>query len=211
MAYTRTTWETSVTPLSAANMNNIEDGIGEAKDAIALLQTAVDQILGRIYPVGSIYMSVNDTDPSTIYGGTWEQIKDRFLLASGDTYENGATGGSATVTLTTNQMPSHTHTQNAHNHTFTGTQHRHNPAGADNYVPYATGSKRSWRAIAQGGYQWSPGVWDTNTGGWAINTGYATAGGTIANTTATNKNAGGGEAHENMPPYMVVYVWKRIA
>lgn len=47
-----------------------------------------------IYPVGSIYISVNNTNPSTYYGGTWEQIKDRFLLACGNTYSNGATGGS---------------------------------------------------------------------------------------------------------------------
>lgn len=50
------------------------------------------------YPVGSIYMSVNDTEPSVLFGGTWEKIKDRFLLASGDTYTTGNTGGEATHT-----------------------------------------------------------------------------------------------------------------
>lgn len=49
----------------------------------------------KIYPVGSIYMSVNSTSPQTLFGGTWEQIQDRFLLASGSTYSAGATGGSA--------------------------------------------------------------------------------------------------------------------
>lgn len=51
-----------------------------------------------IYPVGSIYMSVSATDPTTIFGGTWEKIKDKFLLAAGDTYSAGTTGGSATNT-----------------------------------------------------------------------------------------------------------------
>lgn len=46
-----------------------------------------------IYPVGSIYLSVNATSPAELFGGTWEQIKDTFLLASGDTYEAGSTGG----------------------------------------------------------------------------------------------------------------------
>ncbi|MCI6090650.1 MAG: hypothetical protein MR695_08805 [Solobacterium sp.] len=50
------------------------------------------------YPVGSIYMSVNDVNPSTLFGGTWEKIKDRFLLASGDTYTTGNTGGEAAHT-----------------------------------------------------------------------------------------------------------------
>ena len=62
-------------------------------------------LLNIMYPVGSIYMSVNNTNPSTLFGGTWSQIKDRFLLACGDTYSNGSTGGEATHTLTVNEMP----------------------------------------------------------------------------------------------------------
>ena len=61
------------------------------------------------YPVGSIYLSVNSTNPGTIFGGTWEQIKDRFLLACGSTYSNGSTGGEANHKLTINEMPSHNH------------------------------------------------------------------------------------------------------
>lgn len=62
-------------------------------------------VVDLIYPVGSIYMSVNSADPGTLFGGTWQQIKDRFLLSAGDTYTAGNTGGSAKATL-----PSHTHT-----------------------------------------------------------------------------------------------------
>lgn len=40
-------------------------------------------------------MSVNSTNPSELFGGTWERIQDRFILASGSTYSNGSTGGSA--------------------------------------------------------------------------------------------------------------------
>ena len=53
-----------------------------------------------IYPVGSIYMNVSSTDPSTIFGGTWERIRDTFLLACGNTYSNGTTGGKASYKLT---------------------------------------------------------------------------------------------------------------
>ena len=63
-----------------------------------------------IYPVGSIYLSVNSTNPATLFGGTWEQIKDKFLLSAGDTYGMGQTGGEATHTLTIDEMPSHRHT-----------------------------------------------------------------------------------------------------
>ena len=58
-----------------------------------------------VYPIGAIYMSVNSTNPSTLFGGTWVQLKDKFLLACGDTYSNGATGGSANA-----EVISHTHT-----------------------------------------------------------------------------------------------------
>lgn len=53
-------------------------------------------LLDAVYPVGSIYMSVNNTSPEALFGGKWEQLKDRFLLGAGDTYENGSTGGEAT-------------------------------------------------------------------------------------------------------------------
>lgn len=38
----------------------------------------------KIYPIGAIYMSMNSTDPGELFGGTWEQIKDVFLVAEGD-------------------------------------------------------------------------------------------------------------------------------
>ena len=69
----------------------------------------VSTVLDKVYPVGSIYMSVNSTNPKTLFGGTWVQIKDRFLLAAGTTYKAGATGGEAAHTLTASEMPSHNH------------------------------------------------------------------------------------------------------
>lgn len=68
------------------------------------LSSDVTDLIDVIYPVGSIYMSVNSVNPSTLFGGTWEQIEDKFLLASGSTYSNGATGGSADAVVVT-----HTH------------------------------------------------------------------------------------------------------
>ena len=67
------------------------------------------ELINLIYPVGSIYMSVNSTSPVSLFGGTWTQLQDRFLLGAGSTYSNGATGGAATVTLTSSQIPSHKH------------------------------------------------------------------------------------------------------
>lgn len=66
-------------------------------------------MLDNVWPVGSIYMSVNSTDPGTLFGGTWVRIKDAFLLSAGDTYNAGDIGGEAEHTLTVAEMPSHQH------------------------------------------------------------------------------------------------------
>lgn len=53
-----------------------------------------EQLLDMVYPIGSLYMSMNKTDPKDLFGGTWERIKDRFIYANGDSTASGATGGS---------------------------------------------------------------------------------------------------------------------
>lgn len=76
--------------------------------------SAMDEVVSKIYPVGAIYMSTNNVNPRVLFGGTWEQIKDRFLLSAGDSYKAGATGGEATHKLSTAEMPTH-------NHSYSGT------------------------------------------------------------------------------------------
>lgn len=119
------------------------------------------------YPVGSIYLSVNDTSPAEIFGGTWEQLKDRFLLAAGDTYPAGSTGGEAQHTLTENEMPNHSHKLQLSQE---GSSAQSNCVNAVRF---------SWTN------QWVQGYGTTDNGG--------------------------GAAHNNMPPYLAVYMWKRIA
>lgn len=121
----------------------------------------------KLYPVGSVYISFNSTSPQTLFGGTWVRMKDRVLMASGDTYAPNTTGGSATVTLNVNQLPSHnhslttngSHTHSAssanagnHNHTVSGTianagDHTHtwsgSSASAGNHSHTWTGSSAS--------------------------------------------------------------------
>lgn len=70
----------------------------------------VMSVLNAVYPVGAIYVSTVSTDPSTLFGfGTWERIKDTFLLAAGDVHSGGESGGEETHLLTKDEMPSHTH------------------------------------------------------------------------------------------------------
>ena len=86
------------------------------------------KLMKLIYPVGSLYWSSKSTNPASLFGGTWVQIKDKFILACGDTYtSSGATGGASSVTLSVSNMPSHSHSftpsgtisMDAHSHSFT--------------------------------------------------------------------------------------------
>ena len=136
-------------------------------------------LLDLIYPVGSIYMSVNSADPGSLIGGTWERIKDRFLLSAGDTYAAGNTGGSAKA-----KLPSHTHTFGSGGYQMWGakigtgsTEPGNQISGDAKYYAAAKGKSTS-------NYKWlesvdSKGVSDVS--------------------------------QANMPPYLAVYVWKRIS
>lgn len=78
----------------------------------------IKDIINIVYPVGSYYWSSNATSPSKLFGGTWEQIKDRFVLAAGDNYSVGSTGGEASHVLSVNEMPNHNHSITFYNDDF---------------------------------------------------------------------------------------------
>lgn len=138
-------------------------------------------VLQRVYPIGSIYISVNSTNPGTSLGfGTWSafgagRVPVGFDSGQTEFDTDEETGGAKTHTLIEAEIPSHTHIQNAHNHSF--------------------------------------GVRDTDDGGTTglIRGTTAAAGTQLSDTTATNQNTGGGGAHNNLQPYIVVRMWKRTA
>ena len=144
------------------------------------------------YPVGSIYISINTTNPSTYFGGTWERVKGRFLLGADDSsYKIGGTGGAATVALTTSQMPSHAHTRGSMN--ITGS--------------FCTGS---WMGRTQ---DVSGAFYLTGGGGVGAYRGDNRAIAAFdASRTWTGETswAGSGTAHENRPPYYAVYYLMKV-
>lgn len=123
-------------------------------------------ILDNVYPVGSIYMSVNSTNPKNLFGGTWEQIQGRFLFGMNSSYPAGSTGGEITHKLTQGEMPKHNHII---------------------YAPNAGGPD-------EGAALGFPEVGSSNTW-WAV--------------ACKTEQTGDNEAHNNMPPYLSVYIWKR--
>ena len=79
---------------------------------IDVIKAAVAQAKLDAHPVGSLYWSREATDPAALFGGAWERVKDRFILAAGDIYAAGSEGGEATHTLTVDEIPPHVHQQN---------------------------------------------------------------------------------------------------
>ena len=75
------------------DFTEINNKISQTNTDISQINTTISNYWNKIYPVNSIYMSVNSTSPATLFGGTWVQLKDRFLLGAGSSYSNGATGG----------------------------------------------------------------------------------------------------------------------
>ena len=104
-------------------------------------------------------MSTNNTNPHNLFGGTWEQLKNRFLLGAGSSYSAGTTGGESTHKLTVDEMPKHSH------------------------------------GLSQ------LGRYPTNGGANAV-VGFTTQ-------QVSTGEKGGDGSHNNMPPYLVVYMWKR--
>ena len=142
-------------------------------------------LIDIIYPVGSIYMSVNNVSPNVFFGGEWEQIKDTFLLAAGTAYRAGDAGGEATHTLIANELPE-----------LSGTAiFRDIINETSNPIRGATGI-----------FSRTTSTWDGSHSAFSTelkDSGYTN--------NILNINIGGGASHNNMPPYLAVYMWKRIS
>lgn len=129
-------------------------------------------LVDLFYPIGSIYMSTDTTNPQSRFTGTyWLPIYNRFLLGAGDTYKAGTMGGEATHTLTRSEIPSHYHDEYLGNDGGPDSA----PSGYSGWPSIACTSKKTW---------WARG--------------------------SKTSAAGGDGAHNNMPPYLAVYMWRRV-
>ena len=147
-----------------------------------VINNAKTDILDQIYPVGSIYLTLSENNPASMFGGTWQAFgQGRMLVGAGtDTDDNGVeatfeandSGGEYVHTLTADEIPAHSHGINWNQSSFEATGFGLEAGGAftDRAIVLVDAPR---------------------------------AGGTNA--------AGGGQAHDNMPPYLAVYMWLRTA
>lgn len=220
------------TDLSATYDDFVQySGDGELNQNVAEIYGVVGKLQSHI---GMIIQSTTlDTEAKVkaIYGGTsWNKIEGRFLLGASSSYGVGTTGGSATHTMTTSEMPTHAHGLNSHthglnNHThsipaLSGTAasagaHHHNSKGkevlAEAGEPWAntgTASGVIYRTLLQDA------MYDGGDHTHSVTTNASTTGGNSGSTAAASGNTtttGGGKAMDIMNPYKAVYIWERIA
>lgn len=205
----------------------------QTDEKLKWLYDQLQSTANKLYPVGSVYLSFNSADPSTLFGGVWERLKDTFLLANGDTYAANTTGGSATKTITVNNLPAHNHTVNssgAHTHTATtssngahthtrGTMEITGRVGCfgEEDTNYPNGAFYQTQTMGKGHgggidymvYMEASRTWTGSTSSNGAHTHTLTTSSNGAHTHTTN-NVGGGTPINIMPPYTTVYVWRRI-
>lgn len=154
---------------STSSTSSTNGGIAATPAAV---KKAIAEAKLAAWPVGSIYITVSNTSPAALFGGTWERISERFLLGASSSYPAGGTGGEFTHKLTQSELP---------NYSLSVTN-------GSNVIRSKTGNTAD--AYVQ-----------TQSGGWGIPNWEAK--------TVTVASGGSGEAHNNMPPYLAVYMWKR--
>lgn len=149
--------------------------------------------LDLAYPIGSFYMSTVATSPASIYGGTWEQKQGRMLIGVGtETDANGTqrtftarqTGGNYTHALSVNEMPSHNHSP----------------------IHVAGGNTNNYTF----------GIFDKNNNAhkanvFGISNEILYQDFVTDDTSIVDSNIGGNQAFDNLPPYLAVYIWERVA
>ena len=183
------------------SVSTMTSNINSHGTRITNLENSVSNILNAVYPVGAIYISTVSTSPATLFGGTWSQIQDTFLLCAGSTYTAGSTGGEAAHTLTTAETPAHTHTRGTMN--ITGhCVPAHSSGVCYLNVTGAAGAFYTGLPVDNCGKVQVSGTWTADRGLYFD---------ASRNWTGETSSVGSGGSHNNMPPYLTVYVWKRTA
>lgn len=190
--------------------------------------------IDKIYPVGSIYMSMSLTSPSSLFGGTWQRIQSRYLMASDSTYTAGETGGNNDAIVVSHSHSASSEVDGGHSHSISGGSHSHSGTATSsgshthpfNYVWNAgVVGGSDYRIVVQGAAAGDTGTATSTTRG--IANGGSHTHSLSVNTSSSHSHtvsSNGDHAHnvnifssgssgtnKNMPEFIAVNVWQRTA
>ena len=178
-------------------INNHTSRIEVVDTEIVQLENVINNIGQTIYPIGSIYMSTNSTSPAALFGGTWERIEDVFLFGASDTIIPGTLDGEAEHTLTEAEMPKHSHAP-----TTKVAEAETNNQYYFQIIRDLSSSSTARRTVAAGEDYYLLTA-DTKASDFGSSR--------DVNTSATTASIGESQPHNNMPPYLAIYMYKRVA
>lgn len=203
--------------IQAIEADSVLAGYAKKDELSSLIAAAVAEAKLAAYPVGSIYCSIDSTDPGALFGGTWAAIgAGRALVAAGGGFAVGSEGGADTHTLTVEEMPSHAHTA------WTGEAGWHGHAARTDTANLTGSFNPGGLGIT------ASGVCSLGAGKQPSNSGYATDS-SIVNINASHMHnvgvdgagnhthtvgvgaTGGGQAFSVRNPYIAVNMWRRTA
>ncbi|EAX79232.1 hypothetical protein TVAG_512390 [Trichomonas vaginalis G3] len=185
-AWTEGTYPQKYHRHSISDVNELEERLYKKADKTEL-QTLKTEILQTVYPIGSIYTSMNSTRPEVVLGfGTWTQIVERFLYCANS---SKVTGGSKTISG--ENLPAHSHYINLTTAEAGWHKHRY----------------WDWTGMTKGkGYDVKDDVKFAIDCYWSD-----TQGGGSHTHRITGYSETTGQSKDYMPPYMTVYAWYRNA
>lgn len=160
-----------------------EVGISET-----IIQTIINTAKLEAHPIGSYYYSEDSTDPSELFGGTWERIKDKFLYALGDEGNAGDEGGASSITLTKANLPNYNLTVSDPGHTHSYTDYYATSSSANDF-------NRTFN---------NSGITSVGNTSTSRTSGSRTTGITVS-------SGGSGTAFSIIPTHIKAYCWKRVS
>ena len=205
--------------IQAIEADSVLAGYAKKDELSSLIAAAVAEAKLAAYPVGSIYCSIDSTDPGALFGGTWAAIgAGRALVAAGGGFAVGSEGGSDTHTLTVEEMPSHAHTAwtgeaGWHGHAartdtanLTGS---FNPGGSSITASGICSLGAGRQPSAAGNGEWMSSTIVNINASHMHNVGVDGAG-NHTHTVGVGAT-GGGQAFSVRNPYIAVNMWRRTA